>query len=96
MAIEIAIMEEFYSVASARDNLARLIHDAETGHPVKIARRGKPVVVILGLSEYERLQQRSGSRKAYENWRKCWESELNGEDPFGGSRDRSPGRSVTL
>jgi len=49
-------MEEGHSIAEARNNLARLVHVAEDGEPVRLTRRGRPVAVILSLAEYERLR----------------------------------------
>jgi len=49
-------MDDGHSIAEARNNLARLVHVAEDGEPVRLTRRGKPVAVILSLTEYERLR----------------------------------------
>ena len=49
-------MDNGYSIADARNNLARLVHIAEDGEAVRLSRRGRPVAVILSLSEYERLR----------------------------------------
>lgn len=49
-------MDDGHSIAEARNNLARLVHVAEDGEPVRLTRRGKPVAVILSVAEYERLR----------------------------------------
>jgi len=49
-------MDDGHSIAEARNNLARLVHAAEDGEPVRLTRRGRPVAVILSLAEYERLR----------------------------------------
>ena len=49
-------MDNGYSIAEARNNLARLVHEAEDGDPVRLTRRGLPVAVILSLAEYERMR----------------------------------------
>ncbi len=49
-------MDDGYSIAEARNNLARLVHEAEDGDPVHLTRRGLPVAVILSLAEYERMR----------------------------------------
>jgi antitoxin Phd len=49
-------MDDGHSIAEARNNLARLVHIAEDGEPVRLTRRGRPVAVILSLTEYERLR----------------------------------------
>lgn len=45
------------SIADAKTQLTRLIHQAEQGEAVHITRRGKPVAVLLSEDEYERLRQ---------------------------------------
>lgn len=54
-------MAKQYSIAVARDQLARLVHDAEEGQRVELTRRGKPVAVLLAIEDYRRLQQRPPS-----------------------------------
>ncbi len=83
-------MKHQYSVAFARDNLARILHQAEEGTPVKITRRGKTVAVLLGVREYEKLQS-SNFISAYQKWRANLDEEFD-EPVFEGLRDRSDGR----
>jgi len=45
------------SIAEAKTQLTRLIHQAEQGETVHITRRGKPVAVLLSEGEYARLRQ---------------------------------------
>ena len=45
------------SIAEAKTQLTRLIHQAERGEVVHITRRGKPVAVLLSEEEYARLRQ---------------------------------------
>jgi len=45
------------SIADAKAQLTRLIHQAERGETVHITRRGKPVAVLLSEDEYARLRQ---------------------------------------
>ena len=49
------------TIAEARDNLARLIHEVEEGEPVEITRRGRPVAVLLSMAAAERLRSGQGS-----------------------------------
>jgi prevent-host-death family protein len=58
-------MNAAYSIAEAKNNLARLVHEAEQGHAVRLTRRGKPVAVLISTEQYERL---SGPRNRPE-WR---------------------------
>jgi len=45
------------SISEAKKQLTRLIYEAESGKPVHITRRGKPVAVLLSENEYTRLRQ---------------------------------------
>jgi prevent-host-death family protein len=45
------------SIAQAKSQLTRLIHQAESGDAVHITRRGTPVAVLLSEDEYARLCQ---------------------------------------
>lgn len=47
--------ETDYSISEAKNNLPRLIHEAEAGKRVQLTRRGKGVAVLLSRSEYEAL-----------------------------------------
>lgn len=44
------------SIAEAKNQLTAMIHQAETGQPIILSRRGKPVAVILSIAEYEGLK----------------------------------------
>ena len=101
MAIEMAIKRHRhlgkYSIAEARDNLARIVHEAEAAGPVELTRRGRSVAVLVSISEYERLQGREQS--LWEEIGKFREREdiaRNGVEPetFEGVRDRGAGREV--
>lgn len=54
------------SIAEAKTQLARLIHQAERGEAVHITRRGKPVAVLLSEDEYARLRQGQEQRSFWE------------------------------
>ena len=45
-----------YSVAEAKNRLPRLVHDAEKGATVTLTRKGKPVAVLIGCAELQKLQ----------------------------------------
>jgi prevent-host-death family protein len=96
IAIEVAIMDNCYSVAAARNNLAKLLHDAEAGHTVKISRRGEPVAVILSLSKYERMKSSSNASEAYRRWRGEWKDFADIDSPFEDVRDAEPGRDFSF
>lgn len=82
MAIEMAIQKKNASIAEARNSLARLVHEAESGHAVEITRRGKPVAVLLSLAEYRRLIGKGGSLwEAIVAFREAHQLESAGIDP---------------
>lgn len=54
------------SVADAKTQLTRLIHQAERGEAVHITRRGKPVAVLLSEDEYARLRQGQEQRNFWD------------------------------
>lgn len=92
-------MSNRYSIAEARNQLARIVHDAEQGHPVEFTRRGKPVAVLVSLTEYERLSgERVGFWDAVCDFRREHDVEsLNIDFPDSKQlRDKSPGRKVNL
>lgn len=86
-----------YSIAEARDRLPAIIHDVERGATIELARRGKPVAVLVSLAEHRRLSRRStGFWAAVERFRRSVDLgalDLDG-GVFAGTRDRSPGREV--
>ena len=49
-------MSKAYSIAEARNQLSRVVHEAEDGAGVELTRRGKPVAVVLSIKEFRRLQ----------------------------------------
>ncbi len=54
------------SIAEAKTQLTRLIHQAERGETVHITRRGKPVAVLLSEDEYARLRQGQEQRNFWD------------------------------
>ena len=54
------------SIAEAKTQLTRLIHQAEQGQAVHITRRGKPVAVLLSEDEYARLRQGQEQRNFWD------------------------------
>jgi len=54
------------SIANAKTQLTRLIHQAERGEAVHITRRGKPVAVLLSEDEYTRLRQGQEQRNFWD------------------------------
>jgi len=93
-------MPKKYSIAVARNNLAKIVREAEAGQEVALTRRGKSVAVLVGRGDYQRLV--SGPKsfwEAYCVFRREVDLASLAIDPeavFGGARDESPGRKVAL
>ena len=92
-------MTKKYSIAEARENLSGIVHEVEGGSRVELTRRGKPVAVLIGIDEYQRL---AGGRRdfweAYEEFRREFDLTSLGIDPkesFGDIRDSSPSREFS-
>ena len=87
-------MTKKYSIAEARDNFTSVVHEAEKGTQVELTRRGKPVAVLIGVGDFERLtQDGSGFWKAYEAFRSRSDlAKIDPDEVFGDVRDPSPGR----
>lgn len=87
-------MNSEYSIAEARDHLARIVHEVESGGPVRLTRRGKPVAVIVAILEYERLQGNHSPWQAYQAW--CASAAPLEPIDLEGLRSPDTGRSVSL
>ena len=92
-------MPKRYSIADARSNLSSIVDQAEAGQEVELTRRGKPVAAVISLRELERLRgARVPFAEAYRRFLKAHplhDVEVK-RDFFQPSRDRSPGRKVSL
>jgi prevent-host-death family protein len=86
------------SIAEARNQLPALVHAVESGPPVRLTRRGKPVAVLVSVEEYERLRPRRPDLwEAIEAFRERTDlSDLDPDEIFRGVRNSSPGREVEL
>ena len=51
-------MEKQFSIAEAKNRLPTIIHYVEKGPHVELARRGKPVAMLLSIREYKRLSRK--------------------------------------
>lgn len=88
-----------YSIAHAKDHLPEAVRAAETGEPVTLTRRGRPVAVILSETEYRRLAGPRGDFwTALQEFRATVDSARHGIEPeyWESLRDRSPGGDVDL
>ena len=93
----IFLMNRQYSIAQARATLPSIVDEVADQGPVEITRRGKPVAVVLSLSEYERLTaKRTTFSAAYSAFRKAYDLAEVGLESELAPRDQSPGRRVEL
>jgi prevent-host-death family protein len=92
-------MTKSYSIAQAKDHLARVIHEAEEGSPVELTRRGRPVAMVVSVRDFKRLgEPRRDFWAAYEDFRRRFDLEELGIEPeevFATERDSSPGRDFS-
>ena len=87
-----------FSIAQARHDLARLVHQLERQPIIQLTRRGKPVAVLLSQREYERLTAtQTHFWEAYAAFRNAVDLAPLKIEPnvFEGVRDKSNGREMT-
>ena len=91
-------MQKQYSISQARNSLPSLVHEVEGGGAVELTRRGRPVAVLVSISDYDRLiGKRPDLWSAIERFRAETDlEELDVEQILDGVRDRSPGREVEI
>ena len=56
--------EARWSLQDAKNRFTTVVNAAAEGRPQTVTRRGKPVVVVLSVREFERLHQRDVGRAA--------------------------------
>ena len=95
-----AAMTGKHSIAEARRNLPSLVRGVEQGRVVEITRRGEPVAVLVGRSEFERLTRvRRGFSESYREFANAVGlagMDLDPDEVFGDVRDQTTGRKVRL
>lgn len=91
------------AVFEVKNKLTDFVRQVESGEPLEITRHGKPVAVLMGISEFERMKrERSGFGLSFRRYRESWDSALCAEsaveydDPFEGIRPQDSGRNVVL
>lgn len=85
-------MDRTCSIAEARNDLSGVVREAEAGHPVTLARRGRPVAVIVSADEFSRLERRrQGMAETIDEFRRKHGADLDEVDWLP-ARDQSPGR----
>lgn len=86
-------MTKQFSISQARNSLPALVHAVEDGAAVELTRRGRPVAVLVSISDYDRLtRERPDFWSAVERFRAETDlEELDIEQALEGVADRSPG-----
>jgi prevent-host-death family protein len=86
-------MDKTYSIAEARNDLSHVVREAEAGRPVTLARRGRPVAVVVSADDYSRMaNQRQSVADAIDRFRAKHATALADADWLA-ARDHSPGRA---
>ncbi len=78
-----------WQLADAKNRLSEVVDLTIKAGPQRIARRGKDIVVVVSLAEYDRL---TGAKPSFRDYLSQGES-LEGIDL---ERDNSPSRDVEL
>lgn len=88
------------SIAEAKNNLPRLVQQAEAGEKVCITRRGRPVAILLSTQAYARL---TAPKMALGAFLDAWREEMQaGLTPFADDavfdklRDNDPDRELAF
>ena len=88
-----------YSIADARNSLARIVHEAQDGTFVELTRRGEPVAVLMSAQNYQRFRTEKPQfwNRLMEFRKRVRAGKVNIKiEDFDGLRDRGPGRKVEL
>lgn len=88
-------MSKSVTIAEARHNLAKLVHQLERQPTIQLTRRGKPVALLVSQQEYQRLTApRASFWDAYTEFRSAVDLDALAMEPeiFSDTRDRTPGR----
>jgi len=89
-----------HSIAEARNNLPSLVREVEAGKAIELTRHGRPVAILIGCRQYERLtNRRSCFSDAFDEFSRdvdLQELDLDPHELFGHVRDRTRGREVDL
>lgn len=91
-------MNRRYSIAEARHDLARIVHELDDQPVIELTRRGEPVAVLVSFARYQRSQPAGASFwDAYTAFRTAYGHDtIETADVFDDVRDRAPGREVAL
>jgi len=88
-----------YSIAKAKNNLSRIVHEVEEGEMVHLTRRGKLVAVLLSAQEFQKLSKKQSSpADALQHFLADENNKNIDIDPavFEGLRIKNSGRDIPL
>ncbi len=88
-------MPKSVSVAEARNQLTKLLRDAEAGGPIEITRRGKPVAMLVAMEDYRPVTPNPGWLDLVQLWHRDGDWTNSDVDELF-ARDRAPGRPVDV
>ena len=96
MAILGAVVNE-YPIVEAKDQLPKLVREAEVGHPVMVTRHGKPAAVLMSAARYEQLTaSQRDFVSAVQEFKAQYRIDEDLSDAFADVRDSSAGRAIEL
>jgi prevent-host-death family protein len=83
------------TMTEARASFAKVLDRAENGEPVHVTRGGKPVAVVISVSQYREGQRDTHTAaEAFRAFMKTLDRQaLRGADPWDGVRVRTAGRN---
>lgn len=86
-----------------KNQLSRVIQNAENGEIIELTRHGKPAAIIIGVEQFTEMKsQKPNFKSSYRRFRDKWftcSAEWEEDDfvnLFENIRDRSSGRKVDL
>lgn len=67
------------SIADAKAQFTRWVSEAETGQPVHITRRGRPVAVLVSEADFQRLLQPTTPQTDLTSFMAAWRQKMQAE-----------------
>lgn len=67
------------SIADAKAQFTRWVSEAETGQPVHITRRGRPVAVLVSEADFQRLSQPPMPQTDLVRFMAAWRQKMQAE-----------------
>lgn len=90
-------MAKQFTISDAKNRLPSLVHAIEQGPEIQLTRHGKPVAVLISMTQYKRFIQPPNNFWAdLHSFREAVDADslLSSDDNFFEDRPKSPGRLV--